>query len=129
MSQSPEYDPRSDAYRLPIDPAADSPIGTAVAMGIAALEGVDEAALPTLQRAVDAEAVEALLDRGRGTSADPGVVVEFPYAGYRVTARPDELLFHPHDSDVVSRAYPMGRVDESNAGAGPDGPAGSTRTE
>lgn len=132
-----EHDLRSDAYRLRIDPSTYGSFGTTVAMAVAELEGVDETALPTVHDAVDAEAVDAILTSASEFPDASGVVVEFSYGTYRVTARPDELLFRPRASCNTTR---VGSCDvEAESGAdepsrsdsttGVDDTATSTRTE
>lgn len=95
MSRSLESCHRSEAYRHPNDPDAGRSAGTATTMGVPALERVDEAALPRVHEARGRRGVETLHAHGCGTSAPPSAVVEFPYAGSWVTARPDEIPFPP----------------------------------
>lgn len=119
-----EYDLRSDAYRLRIDPSAYGSFGTTVATAVAALEGVDETALPTVYDAVDEEAVDALLTAA-SESPDASVVVEFSYGPYRVTARPDELLFRPRASRDTT-GVGSGEMEPSPEADEPSRPGSST---
>lgn len=96
-----DYDASAGAYRVPFDPSTSGAIAGVVATAVAEIEGVDYTALPVIHDVVDPEAVDRLLAAAADGSARADVTVEFPYAGYRVTARPDEVVLRPSEPLVV----------------------------
>lgn len=93
-----EYDPSSDTYRLPYDSSAGDSVGVVVAMGIAAIEDVDEGDLPPLDEVIDTEAVDELLAAEADESADSNVEVVFTYCGYRVTVNLGDVRLRSRNS-------------------------------
>lgn len=93
-----EYDSSSGTYRLPYDASSHDPVGVVVAMGVAAIEDVDQSDLPPTDESVDTEAVDELLASDVAGSARSSVEIEFTYCGYHVTARPDDVILRSLDS-------------------------------
>lgn len=60
----------------------DASIGASLVRSVAAVAGVEPAALPPLQETLDTDAFEAILGSANGS----GATISFTYAGYHVTA-------------------------------------------
>lgn len=72
-------------FRRVPEPGEETDVTTSVVASVAAVAGVEPMALPSLQRSLDTDALEAIV----GTGRDAEVTVRFTYAGYRVTVESD----------------------------------------
>lgn len=66
----------------------DTSITTSVVSSVAAVAGVEPTALPPLQKSLDTDALEAILNSAR----EDGVSIAFTYAGRRVTVDADGTI-------------------------------------
>ena len=95
-----EFDAASGTYRVTLDPRTDEAVAVVVSSAVAAVEGVDQTALPALNDVVDPEAIDRVLDSAGGQTGRAGVEVAFSYSGYRVTVRPAEVVIRPRGVDL-----------------------------
>ena len=91
--QPVEYHPGTRTYSVPFDPSTADSVAGVVATGVAAIEDVDQTDLPAVHDVVDPEAVDRLIASADGDPVRSNVVVEFPFSGYLVTVRLDEVRF------------------------------------
>lgn len=92
-----EYDPQADAYYAQFDPAERS-ANAAVVESVAAVKRADPLDFDPLYRAVDTDALDALV-RDAGAKASPGLSVSFRYEGTDVTVRGDGTVVVAPDDD------------------------------
>lgn len=89
----PEFDPRSEAYRVHHDTDSSWTVSTTLVYALSSLTGNEPRQLLPLNRAVDPDVLEYHV-RGRNRGAD----LSFEFHGHHVTVRDDGLIeFSPLD--------------------------------
>lgn len=78
---------------------------TAVLEAVEAHSGVAASDLPPLRQALDPDALNALLTSGTTSPDGEPLVVEFSYAGYRITVRGDDVVSVTVHSPSSESAY------------------------
>lgn len=74
-------------HRTRCDIGSGQPVTTSVIVSVAAVAGAEPTALPPLQRALDTDALEAVVRSAH--EADTELTVSFEYAGYHVSIATD----------------------------------------